>query len=466
MQKDLGQIITFYSYKGGVGRTMSLANIAVLLEKKGNKVLIIDWDLEAPGLERYFEQYISPLKTDGLIDFLIKAKDLPEMEEEDEDLDLLKKTFSLLDNFIIPVNLRKNSQLDLLRAGNTHSDDYADKILSFDWVGFFNRTPGFFPYFAYFLKEKYDYVLIDSRTGHTDAGGVCTMLLPDSLVLAFVPNNQNLSGVIALAKKATNYRKNSGDIRPIRIFPLPSRIEEQEKEKREFWHNKYKTAFEDVFEEIYDQSDLSMTDYFNKILIRQSTYFAFGEEIAVLDEKVTSKISLTQDYTDFLEKLIGKEKIYDLKGQVDTITKSNLKIVQLYALPDKQLKEKFDKFLKPIKERTSWLEILIGKDLFETEIKNINFQIEVADIVILLISADFLSVDAINSFREVLKRKQSDHKLTIILRPCLWDYFIEGKETQVFPSEGSIIELNDIAQEQTFTDIANTINKLLTKNQK
>jgi len=43
-----GQVITFYSYKGGTGRTMALANVATLLSNK-YKVLIIDWDLEAPG---------------------------------------------------------------------------------------------------------------------------------------------------------------------------------------------------------------------------------------------------------------------------------------------------------------------------------------------------------------------------------------------------------------------------------
>ena len=47
----MSQVITFYSYKGGVGRTMALANAAVLLSQWGYKTLVIDWDLEAPGLE-------------------------------------------------------------------------------------------------------------------------------------------------------------------------------------------------------------------------------------------------------------------------------------------------------------------------------------------------------------------------------------------------------------------------------
>jgi len=44
-------VVTFYSYKGGVGRSMALANVAALLARWGRRVLIIDWDLEAPGIE-------------------------------------------------------------------------------------------------------------------------------------------------------------------------------------------------------------------------------------------------------------------------------------------------------------------------------------------------------------------------------------------------------------------------------
>ncbi len=54
-----GTIITFYSYKGGVGRTFALANIAALLSTWGYKVLCIDWDLEAPGLHFYFQSWMN-----------------------------------------------------------------------------------------------------------------------------------------------------------------------------------------------------------------------------------------------------------------------------------------------------------------------------------------------------------------------------------------------------------------------
>ena len=57
-----GKIITFYSYKGGTGRSMALANVGYLLAETlppGSRgVLMIDWDLEAPGLHRYFEDSV------------------------------------------------------------------------------------------------------------------------------------------------------------------------------------------------------------------------------------------------------------------------------------------------------------------------------------------------------------------------------------------------------------------------
>jgi cellulose biosynthesis protein BcsQ len=57
----MGDIITFYSYKGGVGRSMALANVAHILSRQmgaPNRVLMIDWDLEAPGLHKFFIQQL------------------------------------------------------------------------------------------------------------------------------------------------------------------------------------------------------------------------------------------------------------------------------------------------------------------------------------------------------------------------------------------------------------------------
>src|SRR5688572_17806939 len=72
------KFFTFYSYKGGVGRSMALANVAEVLYKQGKRVVIIDWDLEAPGIEGYFCNSSDEIRKieslPGLIDILQSYK--------------------------------------------------------------------------------------------------------------------------------------------------------------------------------------------------------------------------------------------------------------------------------------------------------------------------------------------------------------------------------------------------------
>ena len=69
------QVVTFYSYKGGTGRSQALANVAWILASNRRRVLVIDWDLKAPGLHRYFAPFLfdaSLAETDGLIEFVLE----------------------------------------------------------------------------------------------------------------------------------------------------------------------------------------------------------------------------------------------------------------------------------------------------------------------------------------------------------------------------------------------------------
>lgn len=59
-QPEPGKIVTFYSYKGGTGRSMAVVNFAYWLAREfpglRRGVLVMDWDLEAPGLHRFFAE--------------------------------------------------------------------------------------------------------------------------------------------------------------------------------------------------------------------------------------------------------------------------------------------------------------------------------------------------------------------------------------------------------------------------
>jgi cellulose biosynthesis protein BcsQ len=68
MATSRGKVITFYSHKGGTGRSMALANVACLLARRAEAtkgVLAIDWDLEAPGLHYFFSDvmpHVAPVQ--------------------------------------------------------------------------------------------------------------------------------------------------------------------------------------------------------------------------------------------------------------------------------------------------------------------------------------------------------------------------------------------------------------------
>lgn len=47
-------VVAFYGFRGGAGRTLSLAHVAALLTSRGARVCVVDLDLEAPGADAVF----------------------------------------------------------------------------------------------------------------------------------------------------------------------------------------------------------------------------------------------------------------------------------------------------------------------------------------------------------------------------------------------------------------------------
>ena len=89
-------------------------------------------------------------------------------------------------------------KLYVMPAGR-YNDGYDARFKSINWPDLYENHDGYLLFED--LKAQWqkslevDYVLIDSRTGHTDVGGICTRQLPDSVVLFFFPNEQNRRGL-------------------------------------------------------------------------------------------------------------------------------------------------------------------------------------------------------------------------------------------------------------------------------
>ena len=185
------QVITFYSYKGGVGRTLALANIAQRLANDfGKTVAVMDFDLEAPGLHYKFQTKYSELKIEeGLVDYIYEYAINGKVEQfiEPFSTKILQYNHSAKPIYIIP-------------AGNTNSSEYWRKLAAIDWHNLFYKPNSQGVNFILNLKKqietelKPDFLLIDSRTGITEISGITISLLADDCVVVSVNNNENIAG--------------------------------------------------------------------------------------------------------------------------------------------------------------------------------------------------------------------------------------------------------------------------------
>lgn len=203
---------------------MALANVAWLLaETYQKKVLVVDWDLEAPGLHRFFELKDKEIEF-GLLDLLYDYKELLREEKISLPKKLVdvKKYIALIEDFG-----DDKGSISILAAGS-QDRRYASRVNEFSWEKFYEKWYGF----AFIeslkaqLKEVAEIILVDSRTGVTDIGGICTLQLPDVVVILFSLNEQNISGteylVESILKKSTEVSRKKS---PPALILKPSRVE-------------------------------------------------------------------------------------------------------------------------------------------------------------------------------------------------------------------------------------------------
>jgi Mrp family chromosome partitioning ATPase len=298
----MSSIITFYSFKGGVGRTMALANIAVLLVRSGKRVLVVDWDLEAPGLDKYFRDYKIQENPEGkgLLDLLLDAKSTGQQPD-------WRDYLSYIDDF------GGKYPLALLTSGRKEDKEsqslYAQKLFNFDWNAFFAKAEGgiFIEELREAWLEIYDVVLVDSRTGITDAGGVCTVQLPDILVLVFTTNEQSLMGAKEVALSAQRARqKLAYDRANLLVFPLPSNYDDRTQyEEAKAWLKRFANELAPFYED-WLPKEVTPLQILERTKLPYIAYFSFGEKLPVVIEGTSDVSGLGYAYLATAT-LIGNE---------------------------------------------------------------------------------------------------------------------------------------------------------------
>lgn len=299
-------VVTFYSFKGGVGRTLALANVGVQLARTGRRVLLVDFDLEAPGLHTF--KLLKPKEaTPGIVNYIT---DYANTLSSPDVRSYIYEAFDVG---------QQDGRLWVMPSGQ-NDPEYARKLAGINWQHLYDKQQGYLMFED--MKAQWekvyhpDYVLIDSRTGHTDIGGICTRQLPNAVVVLFFPNEQNLNGLkpIVSAIRAEDKKTEKNTQMHFVMSNVPDLDDEEEiiagmgKKFREDLGYKELTSI------IYRYDSLS--------LLQQSIFVA---------ERPKSRLAkeynkLTQEITEF--------NIEDREGVIQSIKK-----MRMHFIMDEQSKE-------------------------------------------------------------------------------------------------------------------------------
>ncbi|MBM7615418.1 P-loop ATPase, Sll1717 family [Alkaliphilus hydrothermalis] len=193
--QSVPKVITFYSFKGGLGRTTSMVLTALQLVRQGKKVVMVDFDLEAPGLSSVLLPENNQFPEYGVVDYLIESQIYLNTNYK---LDIDEYVYTIQDRELIGSS---GGQLYVVPASNLKDENtevYLEKMGRLDF-----NTPTFMEennpisMMITQLSDRFkpDYIFLDARTGIHDVGGLTLTQFADLAFLLFYGNDQNMAGM-------------------------------------------------------------------------------------------------------------------------------------------------------------------------------------------------------------------------------------------------------------------------------
>lgn len=251
-------VVTFYSYKGGMGRTTTMIAYALHLAVNDNKnkkkcVVIIDCDLEAPGYLNFFDlkehDGLNSGKKNGLVEFICDAQFTEKPEEIDINnyivnvgIDNVNNfTYNDLDNiWLVPAGNLNEGYRDAFND-NSDRNDYLEGLAKIN-LSNVQTLVGYFSLLFNKINETIhpDIILIDSRTGFNDIFGTAAFYLSSCVVGFFGFSRQTQPGLINLLKEYYNKRNRFNLQLVFSILPENSEedwLENQVKQIRDYIDN-------------------------------------------------------------------------------------------------------------------------------------------------------------------------------------------------------------------------------------
>jgi hypothetical protein len=278
-----GEVTTFYAYDGAGARSRALVHAAWLLSGRNHAktpVLMIDWDLEAPGLHHYFPGGQPQHERHGVLELFEACRErlhLLGRAPSSETCELAERVLDGIDWDDYLERVDDGRPLYLMRAGR-FDDSYGERADRLDWDALFCACPALFRSFAAHLTRRFAHVLVDCRSGRSAATSVCTALLPDKMVGLFTPEPRSLEGLDGVVRRALDYRcSHEDEQRPLLVYPLPSPPDGGVQERLAWRHGDarqegpgYQAALEKLLGECYGLAGVALDSYLDEVQLPQA----------------------------------------------------------------------------------------------------------------------------------------------------------------------------------------------------
>ncbi len=239
--------VTFYSFKGGVGRTTALTHVASILAMRGHKVVAVDLDLEAPGLSTAFN--LKPKPKYGIVDYFYERSYLP------EGVDVSISITEIFGEVKIP---SATGRVFVVPAGYL-SLDYISKVDDLYATTVIDGDQNLWSIFKQEIQEqlKPDILLIDSRTGINQWGALSLIQAADEAIIFLFPNEQNKQGIELLLQSLQGLKNLSINF----VFsPVPDVTKNGLDQVRKIWNFLLKRIKTGTDENYDTDEDESITD--------------------------------------------------------------------------------------------------------------------------------------------------------------------------------------------------------------
>lgn len=335
--------ITFYSYKGGTGRSLALANAALYLARLEFRVVALDFDLEAPGLHYKFSTSSNgkalPVKS-GVVDYL-------------HSFIVDGQSPGSLKNFTVDVSVPGivEPPIHLIPAGCGPSKEYWLKLSRINWHELFysNQAKGVQIFLD--LKNriadeiKPDFLLVDSRTGITEMGGVATTMLADKIIALVLPSRENLEGTRAVLRSIRRSRRESSASEIEMIVALSRLPRSKESKSEQDQMGDIRSILNEEAEDLKDT--LSCSEVF---VLHSEPALEIRESLRVGSGVGTDESILLRDYLRLFANVVPRELIEPKIGNL--IQQAKEKIWEDPEAALKEMEEVAESFGHPESYRT------------------------------------------------------------------------------------------------------------------